>query len=288
MTPWIIILPLLAQAPEELKFSFSGAGVAIHTESSASQSPLSTAGAVSIGEDKIAYRIVLDREDKPLFAYELDLRKGPSNTVQLTIKPASQEKLRADDFLKGKIAANVPTIAAVRSFPPLRMGDEVRVDIMYNPKTGEKLTDVLRIAPEAQQPPQKSVKVFTGPQFSWEGVKIAMDGKIIADRANNWMVGEAILLRIRDHGEYYLALQPPAGFPFQPVGQVVRNVLRFQVDNNTIEITGRSNLLMKSDTGTVWVYHVPESKAGTRPDSVDITCSGDVEMLMHPERRQKE
>src|SRR6516164_8797450 len=121
MTPWIIILPLLAQAPEELKFSFSGAGVAIHTESSASQSPLSTAGAVSIGEDKIAYRIVLDREDKPLFAYELDLRKGPSNTVQLTIKPASQEKLRADDFLKGKIAANVPTIAAVRSFPPLRM-----------------------------------------------------------------------------------------------------------------------------------------------------------------------
>ena len=45
---------------------------------------------------------------------------------------------------------------------------------------------------------------------------------------------------------------------------------------------------MRSETGTVWVYHVPEAQAKRRTDSVDITCSGDVDLLMHPERRKEE
>ena len=293
MTRRLMFVPLVAWAaysqtktPDEMKFSFNGAGVAIHTESSTSQSPLSTSGAVVIGDDSTSYRIVLDRDNKPLFAYELELQKGPLNTVRVTIKPADQEKLHALDWLKGKVAGDVPTIAAVRAFPPLRLGDEVHVDIMYNPRTGEKLSDVLRVTPEAQPAP-KPGKVFTGPQFSWEGIKVAIDGKIVADKSGNWMIGEAIMMRVPGRGEYYMALQPPAGFPFQPSGRVDHNVLRFRVDGEQVEITGRSNLLMKSETGTVWIYHVPEVRAKGRADSVDITCSGDVDLLMHPERQKE-
>jgi hypothetical protein len=289
-----MFLPLVAWAaysqtkrPDELKFSVNGAGVAIHTVSSASQSPLSTSGAVAVGNDSTSYRIVLDRDNKPLFAYELELRNAPLNGVRVTIKPADQEKLRALDWLKGKVVGDVPTIAAARAFPPLRLGDEVHVDIMYNPKTGEKLWDVLRVTPEAQPMP-KPGKVFTGPQFSWEGVKVAIDGKIVADRRGNWMIGEAIMMRVPGRGEYYMALQPPAGFPFQPSGWVDHNVLRFRADGEQVEITGRSNLLMKSETGTVWIYHVPEARAKGRTDTVDITCSGDVDLLMHPDRRKED
>ncbi len=290
----LMFVPLVAWAaysqtktPDELKFSFNGAGVAIHTESSASQSPLSTSGAVVVGDDSSSYRIVVDRDNKPLFAYELELRKGPLNTIRVTIKPADQEKLHALDWLKGKVVGDVPTIAAVRAFPPLRLGDEVHVDIMYNPRTGEKLSDVLRVTAEAQPAP-KPGKVFTGAQFSWEGVKVAIDGKIVADRSGNWMIGEAIMMRVPGRGEYYMALQPPAGFPFQPSGWVDHNVLRFRADGEQVEITGRSNLLMKSETGMVWIYHVPEALAKERADAVDITCSGDVDLLMHPERRKEE
>jgi hypothetical protein len=205
----------------------------------------------------------------------------------VAIKPADQKGLRALEWLKGKVVGDVPTIAAARAFPPLRLGDEVHVDIMYNPKTGEKLWDVLRVTPEAQPAP-KPGKVFTGPQFSWEGVKIAIDGKIVADWSGNWMIGEAIMIRVPGRGEYYMALQPPAGFPFQPSGWVDSNVLRFRADGEQVEITGRSNLLMKSETGRVWIYHVPEARAKKRADTVDITCSGDVDLLMHPERQKEE
>ena len=290
----LMFVPLVAWAAwsqtkttDEMKFSVNGAGIAIHAESSGPQSPLSTSGSGVSYDSGRAYRVVLDRDNKPLFAYELELRGVPPNQVRVTIKPADQGELRALDWLKGKIVGDVPTIAAVRAFPPLRLGDEVHVDIMYNPKTGEKLWDVLRVTPEAQPMP-KPGKVFTGPQFSWEGVKVAIDGKVVADRSANWMIGEAIMMRVPGRGEYYMALQPPAGFPFQPTGWVDRNVLRFHADGEQVEITGRSNLLMKSDTGTVWIYHVPEVRAKGRADAVDITCSGDVDLLMHPERRKEE
>lgn len=291
----LMFVPLVAWAAysqtkpsDELKFSFNGVGVALHTESSASHSPVSTSGAVTMGNDSTPYRIVVDRDDRPLFAYELELQKGPQSTVRVTIRPANQERLRALEWLNGKVVGAVPTISTVRKFPPLRLGDEVHVDIMYNPGTGEKLTDVLRIAPEAQQPPVKSEKVFTGPQFSWEGVKVAIDGSIVADKGGSWMIGEAIMVRVPAHGEYYMALRPPAGFAFQPTGWVDHNVLRFRTAGELVEVTGKSNLLMKSDTGTVWIYHVPEVRARGKADSVDITCSGDVDLLMHPEREKED
>jgi hypothetical protein len=31
----------------------------------------------------------------------------------------------------------------------------------------------------------------------------------------------------------------------------------------------------------VWIYHVPEARAKGKTDEVDITCSGDVDLLMH-------
>ena len=287
----LVFVPLLVGAAysqtkttDEVKFSIKGAGIAIHAESNGPQSPLSTSGSGVSDDSGRVYRVVLDRDNKPLFAYELDLQAVTPNHVGVTLKPADQERLRALNWLKGKIVGDVPTITAVREFPPLRLGDEIHVDIMYNPKTGEKVWDVLRVTPEAQPVP-KPGKVFTGPQFSWEGVKIALDGNVIASRSN-WMIGEAIMMRVPGHGEYYMALRPPAGFPFQPSGWVDHNVLRFRIDGEQVEVTGKSNLLMKSDTGTVWIYHVPESRARGKADSVDITCSGDLDLLMHPERQQ--
>jgi hypothetical protein len=101
---WKIFVPLVALAAfsetrtsEELKFSANGVGLAIHMKSSASRSPLSTTGAVTIEKDSIPYRIVLDRENRPLFAYELELREAGPNFVRVMIRPASQEKLRSLD-----------------------------------------------------------------------------------------------------------------------------------------------------------------------------------------------
>lgn len=149
---------------------------------------------------------------------------------------------------------------------------------MYNPQTGEKLTDVIR--PVVELRAGTRVRAFPGPQFSFERVRVAIDGKTVAEERGSWMVGEAIRMRVPGHGAYYMAVRPASGFPFQPSGRIDHNVLRFRADGEDVEITGRSNLLMKSETGTVWIYHVPEASVKSGGNTVEFNCSGDLEQLM--------
>ena len=53
-----------------------------------------------------------------------------------------------------------------------------------------------------------------------------------------------------------------------------------------IEISGKSNLLQKSDYGTVWVLHDPEPPANKA--AVEYSSADDVEWLMPPRLKKKE
>jgi len=244
--------------PGELKFFLDGAGVALHTESSAAHSPLSTSGSVSMGPP--AHRIVLDVNDTPLFAYDLDLRKLPDGRVFLRINPVDRRTFKTA----------VPTISASREFPPLNLGDSVQVDIMYNPATGEKLWDVLRIVEDRESYPKSP----TGDRFSFERIAVTIDGKVVAERSNTWMIGRALRMRFPGHGDYFLVLTPPTDFPFQASGWIDHNVLRFKAGGEQVVVTGKSNLLQHAELGTVWVYHLPDRGADRRMTFGDVKITG--------------
>jgi hypothetical protein len=55
-----------------------------------------------------------------------------------------------------------------------------------------------------------------------------------------------------------MTLTPTPNLPYQASGWVDHAVLRFKVGADQIEVIGKSNLLQKSDYGTVWVLHDPE------------------------------
>jgi hypothetical protein len=265
---WVLVGAGAAFAQNDLRFFTNGAGIAIHTQSSAEHSPLSTAGSVAGGAP--AHRIVLDAENNPLFAYDFDLRKTPQGTVLLRIAPVDQEKARTEGWgvPKNKLKGDIPTLAATREFPPLNVGDEVQVDIMYHPVTHERLWDVLRIVEPAKG--QAAPKRLPGERFSFERVKVAIDGKVVAPERNTWMIGQTILMRVGGHGDYYLVLNPPVEYPFQASGWVDHNVLRFGAGGEQIEITGKSNLLQNSEYGTVWVYYVPRHVEQLQKDLADL------------------
>jgi hypothetical protein len=253
----------------ELKFFLDGAGVALHTESSAARSPLSTSGSVTVGPP--AHRIVLDANDTPLFAYDLDLRKLPDGRVSLRINPVDRRTFKTA----------VPTISASREFPPLNLGDQVQVDIMQNPATGEKLWDVLRIIEDRESYPKSP----TGDRFSFERITVTIDGKVVAERPNMWMIGKALRMTIGAHGDYFLVLTPTPDFPFQGSGWVDHNVLRFKAGGEQVVITGKSNLLQHAEYGTVWVYYVPDDSSELRKQ---LARDSQIYTPNHPEIRRLE
>ena len=104
-----------------------------------------------IGPQDVMSRVVIDSGNNILFAYSLEASRGKSlDTVSIRVGPISPA-MEADILRRAKAArpprfadAHLPTMAAVRELPPVKIGEAVTLDILYKPTTGEKIYDVFR------------------------------------------------------------------------------------------------------------------------------------------------
>jgi len=271
-----------AQTNMKVRFG-DGTGLEVHTESTGSNLPVSTSGSDVVPAGYDFHRVVFDKQGALLLGYDIEARKASQGTYRIRIKPV--------DTTKFKIGGNgkwldIPTVSGVREFPPLRMGDAVEVDILYNPATRERIYDVLKVA--AEQPPARVAPEPSG-EFSLENVRVTINGKTVAEQRNAWMRGAAVMIYLPGRGESYLALSPSPDYPLQASGWVDHNILRFFAGGEMVEVTGKSNMLQKSDFGTVWVYHVLESEQDRARDrAVEFSCADKVESLIHMYQKKED
>ncbi len=266
--------------PNELTVWFpDGSGLEIHTQSTGVNSPLSTSGSINAGSANGSHRMVLDKQGKILFGYDIEAWKAGPGTFTIRIRPLDSKKFSVYSWYpRNKVAEEIPTLAGTRDFPLLRAGDAVEVDILYQPVTGEKIYDVLRVS--SGQPPSHTKP--TGERFSLEDVRVVVNGKTITEERNTWMIGGGLMIYLPELGEFYFTLSPSPDFPFQASGWVDHNTLRFHAGNELVEVTAKSNVLQKLDYGTVWVYHDPESESRgpATGRSVEFRCGDDVDSLI--------
>jgi hypothetical protein len=256
----ILLLMLAAGAsaqtrwPNELTLWFpDGTGIEIHTETSGGNAPLSTTGSAAAWAND-SHRVVLGKNGEVLFAYDIEARRSRDGGFLMWIKP-SQDASR----LYGR---TVPTISAVRDFSPLKVGDAVQVDILYNPATKEKIYDVLRVL--GTRPPDSASKL-SRPEFVLQDVAVTIDGKRLIKRGGNRMSGRALKIELPERGIFYFTFPPAPNFPdFQPSAWVDHDTLRFHAGSELIEVTSAANIVPAVDYGTVWVHGEPESERTMR------------------------
>jgi peroxiredoxin len=139
-----------------------GTGLEIYSESTGANRPIA-AGEIQIGpgvqapQDMVSH-VVIDGTNTVVFAYGVEASRGPeTGTVTIRILPisaGSKASILMDGEKPGRPkvpGSNVPTVAAVREFRAVKVGEMVTLDILQNPSTGEKIYDVLR--PIADRPP---------------------------------------------------------------------------------------------------------------------------------------
>jgi hypothetical protein len=270
-----------AQTNMKVRFG-DGTGLEIHTESTGSNLPVSTSGSHVVPAGFDFHRVVFDKQGALLLGYDIEARKAGQGTYTVRIKPVDTDKFKIGG--NGKWL-DIPTLTGVREFPPLRTGDAVEVDILYNPVTRERIYDVLKVA--AERPPARVAPEPSG-EFSLENVRVTINGKTIAEQRNIWMRGAGLMFYLPGRGESYLALSPSAEYPLQASGWIDHNVLRFFASGEMVEITGKSNILQKSDFGTVWVYHVPESDQDRAKDrGIEFSCGDNVESLIRKHQKKE-
>jgi len=278
---------LRADSHHILHASFSdGTGVEIFTETTGS-SPIDFEGEMGIGpgvgSQDLVNRVVRDREDHILFAYNLEASRGMApNTVMIRIEPisaATEAGMLKYEASHGKPypGAHLPTVAGVREFPAVKIGEAVALDILFNPSTGEKVFDVLRPIPATASLMQ--VTVVPAPEtISLKDIAIRVNGKTMPAPAS-WIIGAAIRIDIPHHGTWVVAPSDPheasPGHPFAAIAHADGKTLSWEMGGDRVEITSGTTVLTLTGKGVLWVNHDPHYQ----PDVVGLQSADSVEWL---------
>lgn len=237
-----------------------------------------------VGHQDLVNRVVVDRANNILFVYNLEASRGANpNTVSIRIEPISAAT--EEYILKRAVAAgqkfpsgHLPTVAGVREFAAVKMGEAVTLDILYNPSTGEKIFDVLR--PIA--PPTSGMSVTSAPApetISLKDIALRVNGRAIP-APGSLMVGAAVRIDIPGHGTYVLAASDPhetsPDHGFAAIGHADGKTLSWEMGRDRVEIASSINALTRSGKGVLWVYH----DSRYRPDVVGLQSADTVDWLL--------
>lgn len=283
----VTIAPAVMRADNRhiLRASFpDGTGLEIRTETTGS-SQIDSQGGMGIGpgagSHDVVNRIVLDRGNNILFAYHLEASRGTrADTVRIRIAPISsvtEENILRNSGSPGHphfSGDHLPTVAAVRDFPDVKIGQAVALDILYNPSTGEKVFDVLRPIPASGS--GLSVTVVPSTEtISLKDVAIRVNGHALSAPAS-FIVGSAVRIDIPDHGVYVLSADDPHKTEFSPVAQADGKTLTWTLGRDRVELTSMTDILSGAGKGVLWVCH----DLHYRPDVVALQSADTVDWLL--------
>jgi len=284
----VLAAVLHADSQHILRASFpDGTSLEIFTETTGS-SQINSTGEMGIGpgvgSQDLVNRVVLDRANKILFVYNLEASRGESpGTVKIRIEPisaATEAGMLKYEASHGRPfpGAHLPTVAGVREFQAVKIGEALTLDILYNPSTGEKIYDVLR--PITGSSPVMSVTSVAAPEtISLKQIAIRVNGRGMSAPAS-WMIGVAVRIDLPRHGTYVVAAYDPheasPDHGFAAIAHAEGKTLSWAMDRDRVEITSSTNILTRSGKGVLWVYHDPHYQ----PDVVGLQSADTVDWLL--------
>lgn len=251
-----------------------GAGLEIKTHSTGSLKPESRTGRDTAIPGYDYHRIVYGK-DTVLFAYDIAARKALNGSVEVDIRPVDNERVKVGG--NGKWL-ELPTFDKPRRFPPLRPGDTVELTILQNPRTGEQISDTLRVLPDNYPGASRT----SGPEkWQLDDPRVVINGTTIQEQAagrHMSMRGGGLMLRLPGRGAYFFSFTEKPNF--KPAGWVDGNALRFHAGDALVEVFGANALLQNAQVQTIWVYRVP----GLDHGGIGFSCGDSTEQLMELSR----
>jgi hypothetical protein len=242
-------------------------------------------GGLAVSDEGIE-RVVPDKDGNILYAYFVEAWASPQpGAVTIRIKPLNKEteaSLRSHPGPGWHATGPIGTVAGVREFSGVRKGQAVRLEILYNPSTGEKIYDILR--PSTDVSPENAGHMgaeaaLAGEELSFREIALVVNGQKTAAPAG-WLTGAAARLYLPGHGAYFVSTyQPKTAHVFRHIVYADRHNLEFAIDGDFIRITSNGNVLTRSESGIVWVYHDPQYQPESQSGAADLVFADKVESL---------
>lgn len=201
-------------------------------------------------ESNTIRRVFIDSGGSLYFGYALVVEPLPSGKqFKVSVRPLSAEdeqELRArKSFQTRQIHPNYNSAALSRSSAPQTIadGDTFALDVLVNPKTGDKVTDYVTVSVSEARLRETST-VDTEPRdFTLEDVTMKMinyqlfiNNELVAGgKRSGAAAGPVIWFYLQDRGRVIFSLTPRAGYDFQKLGTIERNRMKFTLNNELYE-----------------------------------------------------
>jgi hypothetical protein len=206
--------------------------------------------------------VLLDSSSHVVFAYDLELPDTEAEEpVRLLVKPVSAEYART-------LGWPLPTFSSVRTVFLKAPGERASIELLVNPKTGQKIVDVLELttAPDVAgggaggrsgDTPARELR-FSHAELWSNGVKLTPESA-------NAISGNVVMLYVPGLGGFFFTREEPKGYGFTRTGLVEGNRLKFTWANQTYECVSAAPILPGDTDSQIWVFHDPHYQPKTPP-----------------------
>jgi GWxTD domain-containing protein len=219
-------------------------------------------------ESNTIRRVFIDSGGSLYFGYALVVEPLPSGKqFRVSVRPLSAEderELRArESFQTRQIHPNYNSAALSRSSAPQTIadGDTFALDVLVNPKTGEKVTDYVTVSVSEARLRETSTVDAAPRDFTLEDVMLKMinyqlfiNGELVAGgKRSGAASGPVIWFHLQERGRFIFSLTPHEGYDFQKLGTIERNRMKFTLNNEQYEWVSDVPVV---DTGGPWNLYV--------------------------------
>jgi hypothetical protein len=195
------------------------------------------------------YRLIFDSNGKRFFGYRVKATPLPKGGFRLELGPLGADVIaRVSRRLEEQRGERLTGESLAIEYPPpeeVRDDEPLLLDLMVNPKTGEKLSDVIRVSATNRTVPD--------PLAVQEAV-LMVNG--IAQPALASASGRYLWFALPERGRFVIGLEAVPGRTWAPAQLDANRTVRFSIDGDTYEWSAAAPIARTSSVPVrLWVWH---------------------------------
>jgi hypothetical protein len=237
-----------------------------------------------LGEHNTIHRVLFDAAGNFVFGYDLTVEPlVATHQFKVYVKPLSTEfaqQLRARRKLvsAAQPTLNGATLPRAAEAQTLDDGDAFALDLLINPQTDVRVTDVVKVTFERAPLRELKPRDFTldSVQLAMQDYRLTLNGtQIGGGRLAHGCTGPLIWFYVPGRGRFIFSLVPRAGYDFQQVGLIEDNLIRFDFHGEHYEWISSAPVIGNGGVWNVWLLHDPHY-------TPEVSSPEEIARQMHP------
>lgn len=219
-----------------------------------------------LGERNTIHRVLVDAAGNFIFGYDLTVEPlKDARQFKVYVKPLSAEfeqQLRARARTPGATQAvlSAATLPHSADAQTLDDGDAFELDLLVNPQTGVRVTDVVKVAFDRAPLWEVSPRDFTADsvELAVRDFRLTVNNKLIGGgRPTRGCAGSLIWFYVPGRGRFIFSLVPRPGYDFQKTAMIIGNALRFDFKDEHYEWISSAPIVGHGGAWYVWLLRDP-------------------------------